>query len=54
MFGLNTEIHSLRDELQKTKEQLRDLKTLAKLAVENPDNLVAREALRIAVKNIES
>jgi cell division protein FtsB len=54
MYGLTDDIQALNAENKKLKEQLHDLKVLTQLLVDNPQNTIAREAARIAVKNIES
>ena len=54
MYGLTDDIQALQAENKKLKEQLHDLKTLTTLLINNPESNVAREAARIAVKNLES
>jgi len=52
MYGLTDDIQTLRAENEKLKEQLHDLKVLTTLVLNDPTNIIAVEAARIAIKHI--
>jgi len=53
MYGLTDEIHELRDEVKDLKGQLHDVKVLAKLLLDNPNNEAVKSAVKIALNKIE-
>ena len=52
MFGFNTEIWGLRDEVKRLKQQLEDAKKIIQLLIDNPGHPATIEAARIDLKNL--
>ena len=54
MYGIGDDIQELADKAKRLESKLFDIKTLAQLLLDRPNDETVRNAVRIAIKNIEA
>jgi len=53
MYGLGDDIQAMDKEIERLKSQLKDVKVLVRLLLDNPQNDSIKKSVKIAVNNIE-